>query len=189
MRAVGIDPGPNGGALAAVLDDWVLLASWTRRARGVAVASRWFDRGVLRSTDEWTVADGVAALASIRAGYLPTHAAVERITHHRGKGSGLVALAEHAGACVAWCHERGVIPARPMPSTWRRDVLGLAPSTTADVCDAVAIYAVTGREYPERRKGAPLPMRVEAEVNAHEADAICLAIWAGGWRVSDGLRK
>lgn len=122
----------------------------------------------------------MARLVSLVAG---ADCAVELITPHAGRANGLVTLAEAAGGAVTLVRPHVGSVQRPAPAAWRRDVLGLSTTTGASECEAAAVAAVAGVAVPGRRY--VIDLGVGLTLNGHEAEAVCLALWAAGCRLGE----
>ena len=171
---IGVDPGLNGGAAQYDGERWRAI-EWRKRARGWNVTD---ERGAVVRWDRWTDAlAGWLEYVEVR------RLAVEGIAYHKGKGVGLVTLAEAAGAAVALVSQAypGNVQ-RPTPNEWRRDVLGLSPRTGAAACATAAIHAVAGTQDPSRSRMVDLG--VGLRLGEHAAEAVCIALWAAGCRLA-----
>lgn len=178
---IGVDPGLNGGAAQFDGKRWRAI-EWRKRAKGWDVTDE--------TGDEWRVPAWGGALAGWLLDYATKfgRCGVEGIAYHKGKGVGLVTLAEAAGEAVGhlWCFSDLGIQ-RPTPNEWRRDVLGLSPRTGAAACATAAIHAVAGTQDPSRSRMVDLG--VGLRLGEHAAEAVCIALWAAGCRLArvDGV--
>lgn len=178
---IGVDPGINGGAAQYDGERWRTI-EWRKRSKGWDVTDE--------TGDGWRVPSWGGALAGWLDLAAPdSRCAVEGIAYHKGKGVGLVTLAEAAGEAVGhlWCLSGDVGVQRPTPNEWRRDVLGLHPSTAAAACSVAAIHAVAGTQDPSRSRMVDLG--VGLRLGEHAAEAVCIALWAAGCRLArvDGV--
>jgi len=158
---IGVDPGSGPGAVAV----WTPGLGWQ-----VADWRRW-------------AVEGEQAVRSLLASVALADAAVELIAPHKGRTNGLVALAEASGGAVTLVRPHARSIERPAPAAWRRDVLGLSTTTGAAECEAAAVAAVAGRAVPGRRYVVDLG--VGLTLGGHEAEAVCLALWAAGCRLRE----
>jgi hypothetical protein len=157
---IGVDPGSGPGAVAV----WTPDGGW--RVRGW---KRWEGEGerVVREA-----LDGIEG----------ADAAVELITPHAGKGRGLLKLAVAADLAVRAVQPHALKVLRPSPTRWRYDVLGLSPRTGAPECEKAAIAAVAG---VPRGGRYVVDLGVGLTLGGHEAEAVCLALWAAGCRLGE----
>lgn len=178
---IGVDPGVNGGAAAFDGERWRTI-EWRRMTHSWIVTDH---RGEALRWDSW----GSALREWLRrVPPVSSATAVEGIAYYKGKGSGLVTLAEAAGEAVGhlWaCSDPDTL--RPTPNEWRRDVLGLSPRTSAAACATAAIHAVAGTRDPSRSRMVDLG--VGLRLGEHAAEAVCIALWAAGCRLApvDGV--
>ena len=173
---IGVDPGTTTGGGAALFDGerWRTI-EWCKRSKGWDVTDE--------TGDGWRVPSWGGALAGWLDLAAPdSRCAVEGIAYHKGKGVGLVTLAEAAGEAVGhlWCFSDLGIQ-RPTPNEWRRDVLGLSPRTSAAACATAAIHAVAGTQDPSRSRMVDLG--VGLHLGEHAAEAVCIALKADGRRL------
>jgi hypothetical protein len=164
---IGVDPGSGPGAVAV----WTPWGGWY-----VQGWRKWAGEG-----------EAVVYAAVLRAAHRNfvggVDCAVELIAPHKGRTNGLVALAEAAGGTVTLVRPHVAQVQRPAPAAWRRDVLGLSTTTGAAECEAAAVAAVAGVAVPGRRYVVDLG--VGLTLGGHEAEAVCLALWAAGCRLGE----
>lgn len=160
--AVGVDPGEHGGAIIVLTPGLAVHAvvSWSRGPFGKVI------RG---------------ALAGVPAGAL---CGLERIVPNRQRLNGFATLAEAAGGPKDALREHGMKVQRPTANEWRRDVLGLG-TVSADTAERAAIEAVRGEFQRGRRAQVVLPVTLDTDCG-HAAEALCIALWAAGWRLAPG---
>lgn len=183
MRSLGIDPGNEGGAvlLEPIEEGWRALAAWywrpctrdkRKRWRVVEVRPQPIGPRVVSEqiADTLGMVGRQIQLLAVDRGQ-PYWLTVEGLW---GRGRTLERLSWYAGlvaAAVEASCEGSADDVRPPANVWRRELLGLAPGTPAQVAeDAAVVWAA-------RNVGG----LCELSGVGHVAEAAAIAAWRYQW--------